>query len=619
MCGIAGIIGDLQPQHLNRIDNMVDALQHRGPDARGVWISSNRQVAFGHRRLSIQDLSEAGAQPMFDPDSSVCLVFNGEIYNFKTLRATLESRGAVFSSGSDTEVLLRAYCEYGSDCLHHIEGMFSFAFYDAKKGTIFLARDRSGQKPLYFMHGNGTFAFASEIKALLQLDLVSPQINKNGLEDYLTYGYTTGKHTLIKDIYKLHPGECLTFDIATDSVKHEKYWSIPVLNPDNIETASIDTDLESILSAAVKRHLVADVPVGILLSGGLDSSLITALAARESISSVRTFTAIFPGQGQFDESPFARLVADHFGTVHTEIEVEQASPDILEHLAYQFDDLIADNAIVPMYLLARAIREHATVALGGDGGDELFAGYPHHFLIQKQQKLRSRIPSSIRSLIASGADYILPPGTRGRNHLIGLRGDIGEAIAHINMYFDAQTRAKLLGRDHANKSPELTRAKIAADEDDSLQRAMLVDYYTTLPEGYLAKTDRASMLTSLEMRAPFLDDQLVDFAWRRIPITHKASATTGKLPLRRLAKTLLPSSLDINRKRGMTMPLASWFSGAWGEYIKDILLSSKQNFISHAEIARLIKLQQRGYANQNRLFALTMLTLWQQEHKVSTL
>jgi asparagine synthase (glutamine-hydrolysing) len=340
------------------------------------------------------------------------------------------------------------------------------------------------------------------------------------------------------------------------------------------------------------------------------------MAARVSATPVNTFTVVFPGHGRYDEASYARLVSEHFGTNHHQLEMEHAGPEVLAELAYQFDDPIADHALVPTFLLSKKIHEVAKVALGGDGGDELFGGYPHHGWATRHRQLRGMIPSALRAGAASVAEA-LPPGTTGRNHGIGLRGDIANALAHFNLYFDRGFRAKLLGWHLETDCAEARKARSLENTLGPVEQAFRSDFRTTLPEGYLAKVDRASMLASLEMRAPFLDDRISDFAWRRIPANMKVDGKARKQVPVRLAEHLLPQAMEKQRKQGFTMPLGNWMQGRWGGYMKDILLDPGQTLFDQKQIRRLFKLQRRGYNNQNRLFALTMLTLWQHGHGVT--
>ena len=574
MCGIAGLIGR-DALHA-RASAMADALVHRGPDESGVWVNAVGRVVFGHRRLSIIDLSDAASQPMVDSDAGLAMVFNGEIYNFKDLHRELVVAGYRFKGHSDTEVLFRGYQHWGEGILHRITGMFAFAILDEKQNKLLLARDRCGQKPLYYCKRGGEFAFASEIKALFAVDAAERKINGQGLQEYLAYGYTLGPESLIGGVLKLLPGECLTVDIRTLEVKTSRFWQPPACESPVASLEEAEEQLEAMLRQAVNSHLVADVPIGILLSGGLDSSLITACAASVSGKPVKTYTATFPGHRKFDESGAARLIANHFGTEHSEIVIDDVGPEILQNLVRQFDDLIADHAMVPAYLLARQIRKEVKVALGGDGGDELFGGYPHTGWVGYQANLRRVLPSGLRQGLSKIAQNRLPLGFRGRNHLVGLADGTPWAIAQINLYFDTLTRSQLLGDGTLNTYPEIRKMQIAGVRQETTEQALYTDFCTTLPEGYLAKVDRTSMLASLEVRAPWLDDAIVNFAWCRVPAGMKVHGKHRKILPRRLAARMLPKKMNMKIKRGLTMPLSDWFRGNRLRFIEEILLDSSQ-------------------------------------------
>jgi len=621
MCGIVGMAGQKPVADWAILPVMRDTLLHRGPDDAGLWASPDGCVHLGHRRLSIIDLSEAAHQPMTDDASGVTIVFNGEIYNFQEIRVELETKGHVFRSRSDTEVILHSYLAWGTACPDHFNGMFAFCLYDQRRRRLFLARDRAGEKPLYYRQTEGRFAFASELKAIMADPSFPRELDLDGLQFYLAYGYVPGDRCILRQVRKLMPGQAMTYDIDQDFLKAWQYWALPEI--EECPSASLDDltdELEGLLRDAVRKQLVADVPVGILLSGGLDSSLVTALASQASSLPVRTFTVTFPGYAGYDEGPFARIVADHFGTRHLELEAEKASPDLLVELARQYDEPLADHAIVPTYLLSKLIRRHAKVALGGDGGDELFGGYPHYGRIMGQKQIRTFMPSGLRRGLAGLGARFLPPGTRGRHHLIGFGGDLRSSIAHVNLYFDASLRQRLLrgyARDGAKGvRPETYRENLCPAGQSPLRQAMVADFRSTLADGYLVKVDRAAMLASLEIRTPFLDYRLIEFAFRRVKDAFKVRGRERKILPRRLAARFLPKKLDITRKQGFTMPLAAWFKGDWGEFMRNVLSEASPDLFHQKAIEHLFTGQERGYANVNRLFALTLFELWRREYNV---
>jgi asparagine synthase (glutamine-hydrolysing) len=623
MCGIVGLFSKCPIDQANRLLMMRDAMSHRGPDDAGVWWSPDKRLGLAHRRLAIVDLSPSGHQPMEDSTGRYVIIFNGEIYNFRELREELLKAGHSFRSSSDTEVLLESYKKWGKDCLRRLVGAFAFALYDSTSQELFLARDRAGEKPLFYKHSEDSFVFASELKALMADPAFSRQLDLEALDYYLTYGYVSGDQAILKDTYKLPPGHAMVYNMQKKFANIGRYWELPDYLPrPDVSIEELTEELETILSGAVRRQLVADVPVGILLSGGIDSSLITAIASKVSDQPIKTFTISFPGHGSFDEGPYARLVAEYFDTDHTELVAEPASLSLLPDLAKQFDEPLADHSIVPTSMLAGLVRKSITVGLGGDGGDELFGGYPHYNFLQQIDRLRKYIPSDVRKIASLVASYALPVGTKGRNHFIGLQGSAASSISAINVYFDKVSRRKLLSPLYRSGftpsvSPEL---KKVAQVDNSLtmfQSATRTDFNTTMVDDYLVKLDRASMLHSLELRTPFLDHNLIEFAFGRVPDNLRATLNERKILLRKLAKRLLPPALDIKRKQGFSLPLAAWFKGEWGTFITDVLMEADPGIFDKRVITRLIRGQRWGLANTNRLFALTMFELWRRHYGIS--
>jgi len=612
MCGILGVCSSNIRRSL--IEDMSLTLIHRGPDSSGVWASQQCDVILGHRRLAIIDLSENGAQPMVFSGDGLAIAYNGEVYNFQEIKDDLRASGIRFQSNTDTEVLLRAYQKWGKAAIQRFSGMFSIAIVDENQKRLVLARDPCGQKPLYYIYEPGLLAFASEIKALHVFRPGMSKIDSNGLEDYLAYGYSLGPHTLTVGVSKVLPGQTLVYDMQSGTLVEDLLWEVPHRDKSLLTSGRAEQQLEVLLQDSVERHLVSDVPVGLLLSGGIDSSLITAMAARSG-RALRTFSVVFPGQKQRDESEYARAVSKHFGTKHLELEMEEMSADVLHALAYQFDDPIADHAIVPTYLLSKIIRKYVTVALSGDGGDELFGGYPHYGLMRHQTSLRY-IPKPLRSLLAAGAER-LEPGVRGRNHLIGLKGPLENSIAHINMLFDASQRKILLGYSDGNSPENRKSALISSRRGSAVDKAMYSDFRTTMAEAYLTKVDRAAMANSLEIRAPLLDDSIVNFAWRDVGTDLKYAAGRDKILLRRLAARLLPTKIADKPKQGLTMPLNSWLQDGSNTFLKDVLLDSSQALFDRSAVLSLFDQQRRGRNNASRLFALTMLTLWADKYGMS--
>ncbi len=623
MCGIMGVTASRQALDHADLSLMRDTMTHRGPDDAGLWFSKDGQTGLAHRRLAIVDLSPGGHQPLQDSDGHCHITFNGEIYNYRELRDRLRGIGYQFRSESDTEVLLAAYQAWGVDCVDALNGMFAFAIYDELHETLFLARDRAGEKPLFYRHAQGMFWFSSELKALLAHPEFPRRLDPRALDFYLAFGYVPGDQCMLAGVRKLPPGHALTYDLRHNRLKAWRYWELPQFDPrhSTSEHELVD-ELERLLLASVRRQMVADVPVGILLSGGLDSSLVTALAARSSTSPVRTFTIAFPGAGNFDETPHARLVASHFGTQHHELAVEPGSLDLLPRLAEQFDEPMADSSMIPTFLVAQLIRSHATVALGGDGGDELFGGYHHYSRLQRLERYRRYLPQWLRRTCYDLASRRLPVGLRGRNFLLELLSDVDDSIAQCNIYFDRAARAQLLRPLYGDwlderASCEAYKSAVARPSRTPLQKATRVDFLTYLADDILVKVDRASMLASLEVRAPFLDQHLIEFAFGRVPDGLKATGRQRKILPRRLAARLLPKGLDLTRKQGFSVPLHTWFRGDWGPAMHEILRSAPSDLFDRRSIETMLARQSQGYTNIHRIFALTVFELWRRRYQIS--
>lgn len=621
MCGIVGIASTSSIIQRDWLAAGRDAMTHRGPDDAGEWWSSDGRIGLGHRRLSIIDLSPAGHQPMSDSTGTISIVFNGEIYNFKDLRAELAANGAVFRSQSDTEVILAAYREWGVDCLLRLNGMFTFALFDVRQQVLFMARDRAGEKPLFYHHANGTLRFASELKGLLADPALPRRINPESLDCYLAMGYVPGDRCVLEGFNKLPPAHAMCFDLQAGDLRVWRYWQLPELDPAAAqelvdETALLD-ELETLLEDAVRHQLVADVPVGVLLSGGVDSSLVTAMAVRAA-PHVKTFTVRFPGYGNYDETEHARLIARHFNTEHVELDVHAITFDVLPLLARQFDEPMVDSSMIPTFLLSKLVRQCCTVALGGDGGDELFGGYEGYNRLLWMQDRLGWIPRSLRQSISLAAAHLLPVGLKGRNWLQGMSVDLQHGLPLIASYFDATMRKRLM----AQYAGWCTSAEVVAkgrvpQHPDLLQRATRMDFSNYLAEDILVKVDRASMLNSLEVRAPLLDYRLIEFAFGKVPSHLKATPQDKKILLKRLTSRVLPPTFDRERKQGFSIPLTEWLkTGAFRELFYEVLLDS-QSLFDQRTVSGLLRGQDRGRSNGDRLFCLALLELWRRQYKVT--
>ena len=618
MCGILGIVGG-GPFF---IESASFALKHRGPDDSGVFFDKSSNVCLGHRRLSIIDLSNNGHQPMTESSGRYTIVFNGEIYNYRELYNSLSSKGFNFFSQSDTEVILNAYSEWGEECVYHLNGMFAFAIYDSVKKILFCSRDRAGEKPLYYQYNDGIFRFSSELKSLLTDNSLSRKINFESLDCYLTMGFVPGERCILDGFNKLPAAHSLVFDLKSKNIKIWRYWDLPATNNfslnNDFEKLNLVEELEGLLDHSVKRQMVADVPVGVLLSGGVDSSLITAMAARHR-DRIKTFTVKFPGEEKFDETEHARLISQYFETEHIELEALPVEVDLLGRLAQQFDEPIVDSSMIPTFLVSQLVEKHCKVVLGGDGGDELFGGYEHYSRVLLMKKIFKFFPQSLLSSLSYISERTIPAGVKGKNWIQSLRTDLSTEVPLIAQYFDPTFRKKLMKKHSKDWLPigeDIYRLNTPKNLD-LLERITRMDFYNYLAEDILVKVDRASMLNSLEVRAPFLDKHLIEFAFQKVPSNLKVDINNKKILLKKLTSRLLPPEFDKHRKQGFSIPINNWLTkGKFRDYFYDVLLE-KQTIFDQDSINSLLIGQDKGRNNGERLFALLMFELWRREYKVS--
>lgn len=616
MCGILGIASRDQPVDQQWLASGIAAMNHRGPDSTGQWVASHGRVGLAHARLAIIDLSPGGHQPMHGGEGALTITFNGEIYNFRELRAELASFGYKFKSQSDTEVLIAAYSKWGSDCLSRLNGMFAFAIHDARSGKILLARDRAGEKPLFYYHEGGSLHFASELKALLANPALPRKINPAALDSYLYMGYVPGEGCILEGFKKLPPAHAMEFDLESGVVSVWRYWQLPDYEPEEYDDSGILNELERLLEDAVGRQLEADVPVGVLLSGGVDSSLVTAMAVRNA-ARVRTFTIGFPGSGPLNEIEHARLVADYFGTEQIELMAEPTVAALLPKLVRQYDEPIVDSSMFPTFLVSQLVREHCTVVLGGDGGDELFGGYNHYSRLMGLREYASWIPLPLRRMAAGCAEAVLPVGFRGRNWIQSLQADLTNGLPLIASYFDASERARLMaGKPHALTAESTYRFRVP-QVSDTLQRATRMDFQDYMAEDILVKVDRASMLASLEVRTPLLDYRLIEFAFGKVPSRLKTSVSQRKILLKQLAARVLPPEFDLQRKQGFSIPLPEWLKGGPFREMFWSTLTDRDCLFDRRAVQSLLDGQDAGRSNSERLFALVQFELWRQAYGVS--
>ena len=612
MCGIIGQITRLDDTIIENFRNRRESLSHRGPNDAGEWIDRVAGVVMGHRRLSIIDTTEASNQPFISEDGQIVLVFNGEIYNYVELREELIAAGYRFQTSGDTEVLIRAYEHWGKDCLQRLNGMWAFALWDRRNGEgeehLFLARDRAGKKPLYYQHQGQAFAFASEMKGISH----SGQWNLDALNYYLACGFVPYDQCLADGVHKLPAGHAAIYKANCNQLKIWRYWQLPSLESDHAraEGALLAEQVWELLKDSVRIRLRSDVPTGIFLSGGLDSSLITAAAATVSNTQIKTFTIALPGS-DLDESPHARLIAEAFNTDHHVLELPKPSLDVLQALAPFIDEPIADSSILPMFMVSRLTAQHVTVALGGDGGDELYGGYRHYQAALKDRDRFKAVPLPLLH-VAAGVAARLPAGIHGRNRIAALRAGANESTVWGTPYFDLELRQRLLHRDVVDELgdkmmlPELDQRSLLnlhADPVDAMTRA---DFSRMLPDDFLFKVDRASMANSLEVRSPWLDVRLIEHAYSRIPSHWKATRRERRRVQNLMAHRYLPKKFVLNRKQGFSVPMDAWMKGSDMEVY---LGGLPRNLFNHKMIESLVAGQKKGRTNGARLFGLIMLAL----------
>ena len=611
MCGIAGLIDGHGGVDFADLKRMADAIRHRGPDGEGYWQSDDDVVGLAHKRLAIVDLSPGGAQPMHGPRGLV-ITFNGEIYNHRELRRELEALGHSFRSRSDTEVLLAAWVQWGEQALQRLVGMFAFVLWDPVRRQITAARDRMGEKPFFYRHDGQRLVFASELKALLSLPGASRTMSREGLNQYLSYGYVPGNVCILEGYAKLPAAHFMRFRPATGALEIERYWSIPQQTPRTFTLREAKDELAGLIQTSVSGQIEADVPVGILLSGGLDSSLIAAAAARASGRKVRTFTIGFPDSPTHDESGYADAVARHLGTEHHVLPAMAESQEDLPALVAQYCEPIADSSLLPTWLVSRLVRQQCTVALGGDGGDELFGGYLHYSWIERINRLRSFIPQIGENVVAA----MLPLGTPGRGAALALLARETPDIT-LNRLLDpsvrsALTRPSLLGE---LKDPEHYRERLVVGRKNMLDRTTALDAQTYMCDDILVKVDRASMLASLEVRAPLLDHRIVEFAFRDLPGDFRLMGDTRKRILRELAADWLQPGFDAVRKQGFSIPIGKWLSGPWAPLVSE--LETKGSPLYDLAAIRLFLSRARGNDRAaNRIFQLLVLEAWRHHYKI---
>ncbi len=617
MCGICGVY-QLNAEAIKpgTLSEMCGVLKHRGPDDEGFYFGP--QIGLGHRRLSIIDL-DSGHQPLTNEDESIWIVFNGEIYNHLELREDLEKKGHRFRTRSDTEVIVHLYEEYGAELLDKLRGMFAFALWDEKQRGLLLARDRLGQKPLYYSQQGNTFIFASEIKSILQHPLVQPEENLSAIYDFLNYQYVPSPQTAFAGIYKLPPASYLLYKGAEKKI--ERYWRLSFEQKLHLSEEEYCRRLRELMEEAVKIRLMSDVPLGAFLSGGLDSSAVVGLMSKLTSRPVKTFSIGF-AEMEYNELEYARAVAEHFQTEHREFMVHPKALEALPKLIWHYNEPFADPSALPTYYVSKVSRQFVTVALCGDAGDENFAGY-NRYMMHKQSLMYQKIPVFLREkflaeLTASWA-RALPDRQffRRLNNLVK-RLSMPTDVLHAEQMsiFSPQAKQELYSRKLSGAGDDKYFAELFNHTNgwDELDRVLWVDINSYLPDDLLIKVDVASMANSLEVRSPFLDHKVVEFA-ASIPSKFKVRGCKLKYILERAFAPMLPEAVLGRKKMGFSVPLESWFRGELKDYIHEILLdesSLKRGYFKPGAVEKLLAEHcGKKFDHSFKLWNLLMLELWQ--------
>lgn len=638
MCGIAGKVhlDGQTPVDRGLIERMTDTMAHRGPDGSGVHVAG--AVGLGHRRLSILDLRPTGAQPMCNEDRTVWVVFNGEIYNFQELRKELVGRGHRFASTTDTEVIVHLYEEHGQGCVERLRGMFAFGLWDEQKQLLLLARDRVGIKPLYYVNTGRAVLFASEMKALLQDPAVRREVNPPAVDRFLTYYYLPGRETLFKNIYKLEPGHYLT--VRKGEVADRQYWDLSF--PDKCANVSLEEaieQLQTLLRRTVENHMISDVPVGVLLSGGVDSTGVLRYAVEHAGRRIKTFTVGFGGTNVPDERPYARLAAERFGTIHHDLTVTEADfRDFLPKYVWHMEEPVCEPPAISLYYVSRLARESSVkVLLSGEGGDEAFAGYPKYRNLAWLEGLKSALGPA-RGLLAAalkGVEVVKRRDFRHYRHCVfapiseyyyGLAATPETPFNRLKQVLYSPGFAATLGTGVAHAPTRQLFSQMRSRP--ALEQMLYVDTKSWLPDDLLVKADKMTMATSVELRVPLLDHQVLEFA-ASLPPAFKVRGRTTKRILKLALADAVPETILRRKKAGFPLPYDQWLKRGLKGFVNDVLLSNHAaitSYFQRDQVRDLLTRQQctlPGGPNGGRaqhaldysreVFGLLVLELWHKE------
>ena len=628
MCGISGFADFNKKSGRDILEKMNRTLAHRGPDGEGygIYYTPDAVIGLGHRRLSIIDLTEGGSQPK--TFRHLHITFNGEIYNYTEIKKELEQKGHSFESHSDTEVILHAYDEWGSDALRKFTGMYAFVIYDEKNQKLFACRDRAGVKPFIYYHKNGVFLFASELKALMQHPAFEKDINKDAAAAFMQYGYVPTPHCIFNKTYKLKPGHFLELDVRTQAVHTTRYWNVydaynaPLLD---ISLPDAINETERILSKAFEYRMVSDVPVGVFLSGGYDSSCVTALLQKNHTEKIKTFTIGVPDDG-LNEAPYAKDIAAHLGTDHTEYYcTHKEAIEIVPQLPFYYDEPFADSSAIPTTLVSRIAREKVTVALSADAGDEVFAGYNRYDYMLKFGKKLQSIPGVMRKSAAAVMDAVPADAipVLNKKYLFHSRYEKVKTflknpseknlLKNITQHMSDDGISKLF-KNRIQVLPSAFDSDELADANYSmLSYMMAIDYQTYLLDDILQKVDRATMSVSLEGREPFLDQHIIEWA-ARLPLEYKYNKGNKKFIIKEIVHKYIPQSLLDRPKMGFGIPIAGWLETELKPFVDQYLDESfilKQDIFNNEEVQRIRKAFYNGKKERaEKIWFLLMFQMW---------
>ena len=621
MCGIVGIHSSGAGINESTLIRMRDSFNYRGPDDAGIWADQQAGVGFGHRRLSIIDPTPSGHQPMIDTHSGNVLTYNGEVYNYLEIRAQLKKDGFKFDTATDSEVILKAYSAYGVDCVKHFNGMFAFAIWDVSKNELFVARDRLGIKPFYYqMSNDGTFYFASEVKAIRVTNQTPTNINESLIDQYMSFGYIPGAHTLEKGIMRLLPGH--RGSVKNGQLSIEQYWDLEFTNNEDLGLDYYVEQGKTLLNSAIDLRLRADVPLGIFLSGGIDSSAVVGLLAERTTERLKTFSIAYDFGEEFNETKYARMISEKFNTDHHELFLTtEQFKSFIPDFSYLMDEPVTESAAISLQFLSQLTKDHVTVVLSGEGSDEIFGGYDLYKYMSTIERYRNIVGPKIATIFGNTLGAALPKNSKLTKYLNLSTQQLSDRYKGISSY-DERVKQRLykpefnqLLNQHSFAETEQFLSSLFEKNKnkDALSQMLYFDTKTWLVDDLLIKADRMSMAASLELRVPFLDYRLVEFA-AKTPSKYKIQNGQGKYLLKEMMKGILPDEIINRKKMGFPTPLKMMFQGEMRDYAFDTLNSSDtkiHQYFNKAVIKRSLEEHAANKHDHHRLlWQLVVLEEW---------